>query len=266
MFNYVGLFPVLSNLIFLAPAIRAYLWGRIFRTFHSTLVLFSSGSYHVCKAYPGACLFDYLMHKDFDYIVAILFLPLDALYFVHFDQKNSYLEWWAVFLSIVTVGLVTVGFTDGFVAHAILAGIVAGGVILYWIVFYVKHGKFPKYDWLQLTLAIALSLFGVALFVLQDDNPDGYWYIHTMWHITVGLGRFFLIGIKPAVPLWMNMASRISYHMSGGWLKFKDLKEEQEKDELEKGHFGDDLGRGFLDVRDRVVKGFKPDAQRETVD
>ena len=265
MFNYVGLFPVLSNLIFIAPAIRAYAWGRIFRAFHSALVLFSSGSYHVCKAYHGGCIFDYLFHKDFDYIVAILYLPIDALYFVYFDQDNSYLEWWAIFVSIVVVGLITVGVTSGFFAHAILAGVLVGGLVIYWIVFYLRNGKFPKYNWRELTAAMALSLFGVALFVIQDYNIEGYWYIHSMWHLTVGLGRFFILGIKPAVPLWMNMASRIEYHVSGGWLKLKEALANQESSEMENGVFETELQRSFKEVRTRIIQGFKPGAQQETV-
>ena len=263
MFNYVGIFPVLSNLIFLAPAIRYYVWGRVFRTFHSALVLFSSGSYHVCKAYHGACLFDYLMHKDFDYIIAILYLPIDALYFVYFDEKTSYLEWWAVFVSVVVVGLITVGTTSGFVAHAILAGTLVVGLIIYWAVFYLRHGRFPKYNWRELTTAIALTIFGVALFVIQDFNPAGYWYIHSIWHLTVGMGRFFIVGIKPAVPLALNMASRIQYHISGGWLKIKDALADQEVREMEGGLLETELERNFIQVRDRIVRGFKLGAQSE---
>lgn len=258
MFNYVGLFPIISNLGFAAPAIRAYKWGRIFRAFHSALVLFSSGSYHVCKSYYWACLFNYTMEKDFDYVIAVLFLPLDALYFVYFDQSTSYLEWWAILLSIVVVALITTGVASGFIAHAILAGVVAGGVVVYWIVFYRRHGRLPKYDWMQLTLGIGSSLFGVALFVLQDFNPGGYWYIHSLWHLFVAMGRFFIIGIKPAVPLWMNMASRISYHATGGWADTKGLLMNQKTYELEEG----------LDLaRERIARGFTrtKGAQRKTV-
>ena len=253
MFNYVGLFPILTNLVFIAPAVRAYMWGRIFRTFHSLLVLFSSGSYHTCKSFPWACLFDYQMHKDFDYIIAVLFLPMDALYFVYFDETTSYLEWWAVFVSIVAVSLITTGMTSGFVAHAILAGVVGGGVVIYWIVFYAKHKRFPKYNWMELGLAIGLSVFGVALFVLQDYNPGGYWYIHSMWHLDVGMGRFFIIGIKDAVPLWMNMASRIQYHAMGGWVKIKQAMFEQEVSELE---------QGYNAAKDRIIRGFRGDDGR----
>jgi hypothetical protein len=258
MFNYVGLFPIISNLGFIAPAIRAYAWGRIFRTFHSALVMFSSGSYHVCKSYFWACLFNYTMEKDFDYVVAVLFLPLDALYFIHFDQSTSYLEWWAILLSTVVVALITTGVASGFIAHAILAGVVAGGVVIYWIVFYWKHGRFPKYNWMELTLGIGCSLFGVGLFVLQDFNPDGYWYIHSLWHLFVSMGRFFIIGIKPAVPLWMNMASRIEYHASGGWASMKNLLMNQEACELE---------AGYDPARERIARGFtrKNVAQRKTV-
>lgn len=263
MFNYVGLFPILSNLIFIAPAVRAYLWGRVLRAFHSLLVLFSSGSYHICKAYAGGCLFDYMMHKDFDYIIAILYLPTDALYLVYFDEAHSYLEWWAILVSIVAVALVTTGTMSGFVAHAALGGIVALGVLIYWIVFRVKHGRLPKYDWRELGVALALSVFGVALFVVQDFNPDGYWYIHTMWHLTIGMGRFFWIGIKPAVPLWMNMATRIQYHMSGGWLKLKEAMTHQELIELESGGHDIPLKRESKEARDRIVGGFKPSLQLE---
>lgn len=245
MFNYEGLFPIITNLVFIAPAVRAFLWGRIFRAFHSALVLFSSGSYHVCKAYAWACLFDFQMHKDFDYIVAVLFIPLDAIYFVYFDQATSYLEWWAVLLSVVVVALITTGFASGFVAHAILAGVVMGGLCVYWLIFYLRNKRFPNYDWRELTLALVLSLFGVALFLIQDFNPDGYWYIHGMWHLFVGLGRFFVIGVKPPVPRWMNMASRIEYHVTGGWSNDNQPDDKR----LEEGE--------LPSARVRLVKGFR---------
>ena len=76
------IFPIISNLAFIPPAIRAAYHGHYTRSAIYALIPFTSGSYHACDAYASACLFSFSFHRQLDFFFAELIIPLSALFLV----------------------------------------------------------------------------------------------------------------------------------------------------------------------------------------
>lgn len=239
MFNWVGLGPVLSNLFFILPAIRAFIWGNFGLAPAFFIVIFTSGSYHVCKSFPDACLFEYQRHLKLDFVLAFVALPLLAFNFIYWPKGYRFWSWWCYLLSFFLVAILVTCIESSFMTQAIIAGLSAIVVFVYWTIFYVRHHRLPNYNWGQLTLGLGLSLLGVSLFQDQNFWPQGYWANHSMWHILVAMGAFFFIGAKKPAPHWLNLAQEMEFNYYGGHKVFKLKNEEETRSmsELEKGFF-----------------------------
>lgn len=222
------IFPIISNLAFVAPGIRAILYGRVGRAFIYFLVLFSSGSYHLCKSFSGTCLFQYQSHKQFDFVIAQVNIPIGALYFIYFPLYLAWLEWWTLLISLLLTTLVVTCFSTTFYIQSIVSAAFILVIFIYWVIFYCIHGRLPKYNWRELLLGVSTTIVGLSMFHLQNVWPAGYWALHSLWHILVAFGQFFLIGIRKPVDLRYSVASKINDDMEVGFVK--DMKEEEEED------------------------------------
>lgn len=209
MSNWTNIFPVISNLAFLAPGIRAIQYGRVGRAFIYFLVIFSSGSYHLCKSYSGACLFEYQSHKQFDFVIAQVNIPVGALYFIYFPLSLAWLEWWTLLISLLLTTLVVTCFSAGFYIQCIISAAFFLVIFIYWGIFYCLHGRIPKYKWKEVMLGVAVSIIGLSMFQLQNVWPAGYWALHSLWHILIAFGQFFLIGIRKMIDIRYSVASKI---------------------------------------------------------
>src|SRR5678815_3025883 len=80
-----NVFPVVSNIAFLLPSINAFVYGEYIYSVIYALILFTSGSFHACDEGFG-CVFPFVVETNMDYIVAILIIPMTAIYFVHWHR------------------------------------------------------------------------------------------------------------------------------------------------------------------------------------
>jgi hypothetical protein len=153
-----------------------------------------------------------------DYIVAILIIPMTAIYFVHWHRLWMPMQHILLVLFVFLVILIQVqNTTDSLTAPAVVVLAALAIPLCYWFAYFVymrwvyvpepdgsdwrptwvNWGYFPKYEWGALLASIGLSAIAIALFATQGMFayswvPD----IHAMWHIFAAFGQFFLMEIK----------------------------------------------------------------------
>jgi hypothetical protein len=191
----VRLLPILSNLVFLAPAARALEWEYPIDAFLWTCVaLFTSPSYHLCMGF-NACLWSVDKHHIVDFWSAEMALPIVALYFMRF--RSNYVRTWFIFVAFIAIGLLVVGTDSSFISQAIIAG-VSGALVVAYIVWHKwAHGYWPEYDMQQLVTGVCFLVLGICFFVVQEWWPPYYGYNHSYWHACDAIGIYFIIGIRP---------------------------------------------------------------------
>jgi hypothetical protein len=219
-----NIFPVVSNIFFLFPSINAFVYGEYIYSVIYALILFTSGSFHACDEGFG-CVFPFVIETKMDYIVAILTIPMTAIYLVHWNYVWKHLQDILLVMFVFLVVLIEVQNTsDSFTAPGL---IVAGSLAIplcYWIAYFVymrwvyvpetaaaaavslpkprfptwtNWGYFPKYEWGALLASIGLSAVAISLFATQGMFAYSYVPdIHAMWHIFAAFGQYFLMEIK----------------------------------------------------------------------
>lgn len=204
----VRLLPILSNLTFALAAARALWRGYGFKAFLFMLIaVFTSPSYHVCKSFPSACIWTAAQLHVIDFWSATLVIPVLSIHFVRF--RVPFVEKFLILTSLVAVGLLVVSVESSLASQAIVAAVSLGLVVLYAIWYRWAHGHWPRYDLIQLTLGTGFIVLGVSFFVAQDWYPPYYGYLHSYWHASVGIGAYFIMGIREAVDPALNMETRI---------------------------------------------------------
>jgi hypothetical protein len=216
-----NVFPVVSNIAFLLPSINAFVYGEYIYSVIYALILFTSGSFHACDEGFG-CAFPFVIEMNMDYIVAILIIPMTAIYFVHWKYLWQPMQHILLVFFVFLVILIQVQNTDdSLTAPAVVVAASLAIPLCYWLGYFVymrwvyvpkeaspkgsppwaptwlNWGFFPKYEWGALLASIGLSAIAIALFATQGMFayswvPD----IHAMWHIFAALGQFFLMEIK----------------------------------------------------------------------
>jgi hypothetical protein len=211
--------------MFLLPSINAFVYGEYIYSIIYALILFTSGSFHACDEGFG-CVFPFVVETNMDYIVAILIIPMTAIYFVHWHYVWKHMQEILLVLFVFLVILVQVQNTsnDSLTGAAIVVAASLGIPLCYWLAYFVymrwvyvpevstppgggarlrwkptwtNWGYFPKYEWGALLASIGLSAIAIALFSTQGMFayswvPD----IHAMWHIFAAFGQYFLMEIK----------------------------------------------------------------------
>lgn len=211
----LDVFLVLSNLIFFVPAIRAvrmYRWTRAPIYF---LIVFASGSYHTCRSYSSLCIFPSQIHHNLDFFFAELIIPLSALYLIYFPVFYQWIERWFIILFAILIFVLQI-YTDGAIMVQLV--IVAVSFVLvssYWIWYYSVNGRLPRYNWIMLSRGITVTILSVALFTVQGRYMQGYWAIHSIWHILGALGQDYVLRAKPAASPFAAVDRRISSHIRG---------------------------------------------------
>lgn len=160
-----------------------------------------------------------------DYIVAVLIIPMTAIYLVHWHYVWRHLQDILLVLFVFLVVLVEVQNTsDSFTAPALIVAASLGIPLCYWIAYFVymrwifvpppsaargQHkkkpwrptwlnwGYFPKYEWGALLASIGLSAVAISLFATQGMFAYAWVAnIHALWHIFAAFGQYFLMEIK----------------------------------------------------------------------
>lgn len=193
---------VISNGMFLLPAVesaRRNLWTRFCIYI---LILVSSSIYHTCNSFHGACAgLPPHVPRAMDFFFAQLVIPLTALYVIEFPRKSL---WWMERVLIVGVAfaifLVEQYWESSLTVQIVLSGLSLAAILLYWLVFAIATGRLPKYHWDHFGLAIGLAALSTTLFVVEMSNPPFYWAIHSEWHVLAALSQYFLLLAWPMAP------------------------------------------------------------------
>ena len=202
----VDALTVFSNLSLLIPAITAYYLNRRLRALIYVFMFIFSALYHLCDSFD-LCLFSFQFHHNLDFFFAEFLIILGGLYLVDFTPSTQYIEYWLIFSG----GLIIVILQDVLPGElSVQAGItivVFSGVAINW---YLRE-KRGHYNWILLALGIILSIGSIMLFSVQNVLPQGYWGIHSLWHITAALGQHYILKSRDKALLTQSAASKIKY-------------------------------------------------------
>jgi hypothetical protein len=198
--------PIISNLAFVAPMLRAIVRGHYTRAAIYALIPFTSGSYHACDAYASACLFSFPFHRQLDFFFAELIIPLSALYLVIWGDwapvERFLIVGFAVALAILQYALPT----SDFVVQGIVVATAIVIVAIYWTVYAAMAcgraqkcvAAFPEYSWPDLLLFVTLATTSIVMFSVQNYMYYDYDWIHSLWHCLAAFGQWYLLAAKPS--------------------------------------------------------------------
>jgi len=194
---FQGLLPIFSNLIFIVAARVALFQGLPDEAILFFIVtILSSPSYHLCLAFPKACLFRANTHYLLDFWTAQLSIIVIGLRFIRIRSRA--LRRWILWVAVISIGMLfAINPRASFEGQCIIAGLVAGGIFLYVLWHRYSHGYWPEYDMVAVTLGTAFISMGVCVFVQQDAYPEFQGYTHSFWHLCVGIGVIFWLQILP---------------------------------------------------------------------
>ena len=192
--------PVLSNLLALPASWIAFVSGEYLAAFFNLMAALFSSYYHLCKSYRGVCLVDFDIHQNGDFLFAELAIVTTAILLVYWPPHLYWLKNGSLILGAGILLILRLNQVNGMVAH----GAVAIGALLvpmvYWILFWVRHKRFPRYKWPLFTAGTIISTMGIYLFIIQNNWVDAYWLIHSVWHAFVFLGQYFFLQVRYVVP------------------------------------------------------------------
>lgn len=210
----VDIWLVLSNLAFLVPAKRAFEYARYTRAPLFFVINFVSGSYHTCRSYNNLCIFTLETHQKMDFFFAELTIPLSALYLIWFPLKYQWIERLLIIAFALLIYLLQIS-TDGgeLQVQLIIVALSFGFVFAYWLLIEVPH-----YNMIYLQRGIALTALSVGLFGAQGRFMEGYWGIHSSWHVLGALGQDYIIRSRPPASPIASVDSRIPSDRKG-WPK-----------------------------------------------
>jgi Protein of unknown function (DUF3522) len=220
-----GVALVASNLAFILSFIQAFLYRRWTRGILYLLMMTVSGLYHLCGSYD-VCVFSYQVHHGLDFFFAELLIPVSAIYLVYFSPRWAWVERYLIFLLFApAIFVLQIAFSGELLVQAAVAGVALAILIVYWIYFALKakwawqsngkrpypflghaNGKrektwklygFPPYRWNNLVLAVAFTAVSISFFSVQNMWHQGYWAIHSIWHINAAIGQVYLLASRP---------------------------------------------------------------------
>lgn len=185
-------FLAYSNLFFVIPSVRAFLDDDWFRGSIFLFTSFFSFTYHLCDPYKyasiGACIFTIHMHHDLDFFFSQLLIPVIVTIFIYWQSK------WLEYTFIVVFGIAI-----GFTLHVqnilyIIIAISVAVLLLYWTVHILRNKDIVHYKEYNVVIGLVLIGCGVVLFTV--DMNDYYYVLHSLWHILIAYGAFFLLHVK----------------------------------------------------------------------
>ena len=208
----IDILLVLSNLVFFIPAIRAVNYHRWTRAAIYFFIVFISGAYHTCRSYSGLCIFSFKLHYDMDLFFAQLTIPLAVLYLIDFPIWYQWIERWLIMAFAFVVFVLQVCTGGALVVQMALIGISFALVFFYWVLY---KDKTIKYDWVMLERGIVLTVMSTSLFTVQDRYMQGFWAVHSIWHVLAAFGQYYILAIKPGAPIYAAVDRKMSNLIRG---------------------------------------------------
>lgn len=219
---------VISNFAFILPAVRALQYKRIFNAFIYLSVTTVSSLYHLCKVDSvnepgegGICfVLSFEQYHHLDFFFAQLILPITGMYFITFNaivdkvtgkiirMPFYWVEKLFLYIYAVIIALSIMVFEDqgdGRIFAALIISILTM-VIVFWLQNYFQYNLKPSFDWIDLTIAIILSVISVVLISLQRFvTGDIYWITHSIWHVGGAVGQFYFLESRNTDHSGVNM-------------------------------------------------------------
>ena len=202
----VDIWLVVSNLAFLIPAIRASEYARRTRAALFYLIVIFSGTYHTCRSNGNLCIFTLQQHQLMDFFFAELTIPLTALYLIPFTTAYVWVERWAIIAFAILIFILQL-YTEGNIMVQVVIVLISSAVVIgYW----VSQRRLPvSYNWVYLQRGLVLTSLSVALFAIQGRYMQGYWAIHSDWHVLGALGQNYILQSRPPANPRLNLDTKI---------------------------------------------------------
>ncbi len=207
---------VLSNFTFLLPAIRALQYKLIINAFVYFSLVVVSSLYHLCKVDAsnepgegGICfLLTFRQYRHMDWFFAQLVLFLTATYFISFGAivdketgriirmpffwlRDCILYYYAL---IMAISLLLIDIDDNVIVIISMAIALPSLILIFWLQAYFQYNLKPKFDYIDLSLGLFLTIASVILVSTQKIAPDSaFWVIHSIWHVGIAVGQFYLM-------------------------------------------------------------------------
>ena len=210
----LDVFLIISNLSLWIPAALSFYYLRVtkFPIYYVLGPLYFlmglvSGMYHSCDSFPSTCLFSFKTHNHLDFFFAQLIIPVSAIYLIYFPPWLYWLQG-ALILVLYAPGVwvITVTMSTDLWVQGLIAAAAILPVFMYWIwyAYYSKQvtgtARLPPYSWGYFVLAIALLGLSISLFSVQNIWHNGYWAVHSLWHVLAAEGQYFLLKVRTALP------------------------------------------------------------------
>ena len=179
---------VLTNLAIL-PAIWKSASCRLWLEFVVFLIInWASSLYQLCDSFQY-CLYAPETHKWLDFMFATLSAVVIVVYYMNFRNiENKYLTF---LLLVLYVALTYAWF--GFTHVALWLHISALALLVFtrwW------SGRMFKFQWFELVLLTALVTLGMACFLFFNRDLSHYWWVHSIWHVSIMLSAFVALYVK----------------------------------------------------------------------
>lgn len=180
-----GCVLILSNLPVLLcvyNCCRRQLWLEFFVLLN---VFWASSSYHLCDSLK-VCWFDYEAHYWIDHFFAFMSFVAIGIYCVNLDSIEKRYFLFMLLSEATILGFVLFGIT-----HEVMFTIMS--VVLLIMAFRWLQRKSPRCIGIDAVLASILIFFGLSAFIFLNHDKDRYWYIHSLWHVSIFLAAFLVL-------------------------------------------------------------------------
>lgn len=225
---YQTIFLVLSNLVLLIPAFKAFIIKNYSRVFLNLLAMFISSAYHLCKTSNnnsgGLCFLPFCTLKSLDYaasntlLISLIFfiLPFTIEEFntgdnIKQDKKEKKLlkkirfiedyillcYFGAIYLilnsTILCSGKKLFLVFIIFIISSLFIAIVGHFIILK----IAGKNTYMTYNRTNLFIGFTLAAIAILFFFIEDYmNKKYYWIFHSLWHIIASISQIFLLDAR----------------------------------------------------------------------
>lgn len=197
---------ILSHFVLIPSFI--YLWlGKAFPEATFVAVLFlSSNLYHFCQAgfFCAVDSFDVMQKADHFFVYSVVFWLM--MWFIGLSLQDRVCIFFVVQYFLFPLLL--------FYVHANWLGVafVVFLVVTFFVLTGVMPNKFPEVHFASLIVLGLLLVAGVIFFVLGGEpGEENYPWTHTLWHVCVMVGIFFLVDAR----LGNSILARKMYYIIG---------------------------------------------------
>lgn len=210
-----GLITILSNFIAIPIALKWYAWGHFIVPLLFLGDFLISSGYHSCDSWIGMCLFgNYQLLHDFDFWFAQMTVSTSLIHLIYWVSPSPYIAipvgipglQTAFIFFFGLINAVVINLTSSStVGQLLTTGAAVLTIVFYWIVYTIIHKHFPRYNYRHMVVGLSFTGTALLLFNLQNQVPELYWLIHSMWHAMGLCGSWYWASVMPIFPAWLQV-------------------------------------------------------------